>query len=498
MILLEMSVSASLLIIAIASVRMLAIDRLPKVTFVILWGIVICRLLIPFSITSPFRMQAGLDNWNSFLPGRPATTVVALPQAMALKPVINPAGPAALATPIPVALVLIVWGLGSLACASFFLITHIRALREYETALPINNPLIAAWLQSHRTIRPVRVRQFDRITAPLTYGIFRPVILLPEGLDWTDEKQIQYVLAHEFTHIQRFDTLWKWLLAVSLWIHWFNPLIWGMYVFANRDMELSCDEAVVRTFGATQRSSYARALIKLEERRSKYTLLDNNFSKDAIQERIHAIMKLKRISLAGMAVEVLLVIVAVILFATTGPMRIRLSMLGNGSVAAAAPVPQADSVILAGVTTLPDGNRQARPVAVNPLSAAYLAALSADAQSISVAQDLVQSTSPSNRSKVGSSSSISIKFKQAMDVSTLEYPNIIVLDDQHASVVDYLFNFNYDEKTHILHLDMKPDFNQNGQSGVGAGNTIQIFLTNKIKTAGGKYIDGDYVFSYRT
>ena len=330
MILLEMSVSASLLIIGITIVRVLAIDRLPKVTFVILWGIVVCRLLIPFSITSPFGMAAGFDNWNSFLPERSSTIIVALPQSTTIKPVMNPAGQAAAATPIPVDLVLIFWGLGSVACASFFLVAHIRSRREYETALPVDNPFIGEWLWSHKTIRPVRIRQFDQITAPLTYGVFRPVILLPKAMDWTDEEQIRYVLEHEFTHIKRFDTAWKWLLALSLWIHWFNPLIWGMYVFANRDMELSCDEAVVRTFGATQRSAYARALIKLEERRSKYTLLYNNFSKDAIKERIHAIMKLRRITLAGMAVAVLLVIIAVIIFAITGPMRLRLSTLEKG------------------------------------------------------------------------------------------------------------------------------------------------------------------------
>ncbi|MGD0877004.1 MAG: M56 family metallopeptidase, partial [Anaerolineales bacterium] len=399
MMLLEMSVAASLLIIAIAILRALAIHRLPKVTFVVLWGIVICRLLIPFSIISPFGGDAGFDKWNSFLPGRSSTTVVALPQTTIIKQVINPTWQAAAAMAIPVDLVLILWCLGSISCASIFLINHIRFQREYETALPIDNPVIAEWLRSHKTMRPVRIRQFDQITAPLTYGVFRPVILLPKVMDWRDEKQIQFVLAHEFTHIRRFDAAWKWLLAVSLWIHWFNPLVWGMYVFANRDMELSCDEAVVRTFGATQRSSYARALIKLEERRSKYALLYNNFSKDAINERIHAIMKLKRITLAGMAVAVLLVIIAVIIFATTGPMRLRLSMLEKGNMIAATPVSQAGSALLAGVTTMPNGNRLSQPVMVNPFGAAYLSALSADAKSISDAKDLIQSTSPSNQSK---------------------------------------------------------------------------------------------------
>jgi hypothetical protein len=194
---------------------------------------------------------------------------------------------------------------------------------------------------------------------------------------------------------------------------------------------------------------------------------------------------------------VLLVIIAVIIFATTGPMRLRLSMLEKGNMIAATPVSQAGSALLVGVTTMPNGNGIAQPVVVNPLSAVYITALSADAKSILDAKDLFQSTSPSNQSKVGPLSGIVIYFKQAMDVSTLEYPNIIVID-QHSTVVDYMFNFNYDEKTRILHLDMKPDFTQNGRSGVGSGNTIQVFLTNKIKTADGKFIDADYVFSYRT
>ena len=100
--------------------------------------------------------------------------------------------------------------------------------------------------------------------------------------------------------------------------------------------------------------------------------------------------------------------------------------------------------------------------------------------------------------KVSPFSNIVIKFKQDMDASTLVYPNIIILEDQHSTVVDYMFNFNYDAETHTLHLDMKPDFNQTRQSGVGNGNTIHVFLTNKIKTADGKFIDADYVFSYRT
>ena len=76
-----------------------------------------------------------------------------------------------------------------------------------------------------------------------------------------------YVLEHELVHIRRLDALWKPLLALTACVHWFNPLAWAMYVLANRDMELRCDEAVIRRFGADSRSAYALALLSMEENR---------------------------------------------------------------------------------------------------------------------------------------------------------------------------------------------------------------------------------------
>ncbi|MDR0197594.1 MAG: M56 family metallopeptidase, partial [Oscillospiraceae bacterium] len=135
----------------------------------------------------------------------------------------------------------------------------------------------------------------------MTYGIWKPVILLPKNTDWRDEPRLRYVLAHEITHIRRFDILLKWLLAAAVCVHWFNPLVWVMYILANRDIELSCDEAVVRTFGETAKSAYALTLIGLEERKSGFSPLCNNFAKNAIEERIESIMKIKKKTFAGMA-----------------------------------------------------------------------------------------------------------------------------------------------------------------------------------------------------
>jgi bla regulator protein BlaR1 len=301
---LEISLSASLLILAVFAVRALALHRLPKMTFVVLWGIALCRLLIPVSVTSRFSVYAALDRLPGLSPGSSASPIDRIVDQSAVAPVHT---------------VLLVWAAGTVACALYFLIPHLSYRRQYRTALPIDSAFITEWLRDHRTLRPVRVRQLDRITAPLTYGILRPVILLPKAMDLTDETQLAYVLAHELTHIRRFDTLCKWLLALCACIHWFNPLMWVMYVLANRDMEYACDEAVVRSFGASRRSAYAHMLLSLEEKRSRHTPLFSHFSKNANKERIHAIMKLKKTTVIGIAAASLLVIAVAVFFATTGP-----------------------------------------------------------------------------------------------------------------------------------------------------------------------------------
>jgi len=203
------------------------------------------------------------------------------------------------------------------ACALYFIAGYIKCRREFKTSLPVENDFAALWPREYPWRRPVQIRQSDRIKTPLTYGIFRPVVLLSKTTDWTDETQLRYILTHEFVHIQRFDTLTKLLLASVLCLHWFNPLMWVMYVLANRDIELSCDETVVQAFGETTKSAYAMTLIGLEERKNRLTPLCNNFSQNAIEERIVSIMKMKKTSLIGMILALALVIGIPTVFATS-------------------------------------------------------------------------------------------------------------------------------------------------------------------------------------
>ena len=93
------------------------------------------------------------------------------------------------------------------------------------------------------------IRRSDRISSPLTFGVLRPVILLPKSTDWSDEDALRFVLEHEFVQVRHFDALFKLALVAAVCIHWCNPLVWAMYILANRDIDLSCDEAVIRRFG---------------------------------------------------------------------------------------------------------------------------------------------------------------------------------------------------------------------------------------------------------
>lgn len=313
--LLKMSLSGAVLILVIAIIRGLLLHKLPKRTFLILWGVVLCRLLLPFSIPSQFSIYGAADiiksrayDTNLPLNGTPVTysgtaavnTVSALSEKGEIR--------------IPYFLIL--WLAGLLACALFFLITHLRCRREYKTALPVDIEFVKHWQLEHHIRRSVQIRQSDKIAAPLTYGIFRPIVLLPKKTDWADETQLRYILIHEVTHIRYFDTLLKLLMAAALCLHWFNPLVWLMYVTANRDIELSCDETVVKTVGEAMKSAYALILIGLEEKKSCHTPFVNNFSKNAMEERITSIMKMKKTSLGGILLACGLVLGITVVFTT--------------------------------------------------------------------------------------------------------------------------------------------------------------------------------------
>ncbi|WP_295735569.1 M23/M56 family metallopeptidase [uncultured Oscillibacter sp.] len=313
---LELSFSGAVFVLAIAAFRALTLRRLPKGTFVALWWLAAARLLLPVELSSRFSVYTLLEALRPkaapvepILPAAPVTPaalpVLIVPTQPAAAPMPQPA-------PAPFPVWTVLWISVGLLLAAWFLIRYVRWRRRFREALPADCPGLDAWFQLRRR---VQVRVTDQITAPLTYGLFRPVILLPRTMDFADEEALTCVLAHERAHIRRLDGLLKLALTAAVCLHWFNPAVWVLYVLGNRDMELRCDEAAVLALGEDSRERYALALIRLAENRN--VPLCGFAHRNGMEERIKAIMSIKKKSLLACFMALALVLGITTAFATS-------------------------------------------------------------------------------------------------------------------------------------------------------------------------------------
>lgn len=316
--LLQMSFLGTVIILLIVVLRAVLINRLPKKTFLILWWIALIRLLVPFSIKSVTSIYSLLQSiYSDINPVRTAQTTTFLPIHGNMPEIVNGLSEAMVQRTESISILSVIWLAGLLLCFGFFAVSYIKCYREFRFSLPVENDILEAWKEKHPLKRSLSIRQTETIAAPLSYGVIRPVILMPKNTEWKNIYQLRYVLEHEYVHIRRLDMLTKLIMIAAVCIHWFNPLVWVMYILFNRDLELSCDETVVRRFGMDIKSVYATALISMEEKKSGLTPLCNSFSKNAIEERIRAIMKIKKTSKFAVIISAVLVICVTGGFATS-------------------------------------------------------------------------------------------------------------------------------------------------------------------------------------
>ena len=309
--LLQMNMVVAILIVAIVTVRVLVLYKLPKKTFLFLWGVVAVRLLLPFRIPLPFNFFPD----NRALSGGTIADILEVIYVGGVPAQIQ--GPVEQATPMIFPFEA-VWLAGVCAVAGFFFVSYLRFHREAGAALPCDDKFVQRWLSEYPVRRMVNVRQTDRISSPLTYGILRPVILLPKTTDWQNEDMLRCILTHELVHIRHFDTLVKLVFAAAVCIHWFNPLVWVMYVFVNRDIELVCDEAATDELGQEDKKIYLNVLLAIEENRTSIAIpIASHFGKNSTKERISAIMRRRKHTLPMMisAAALVLCIGAVAVFA---------------------------------------------------------------------------------------------------------------------------------------------------------------------------------------
>ncbi|MFD1906000.1 M56 family metallopeptidase [Paenibacillus rhizoplanae] len=178
-----------------------------------------------------------------------------------------------------------------LGVAALLLITlaviYCRSKRELRTALPLQrqDPVIEAWRARHPLRRKLTILTFDRMDTPVTCGIWRPKIILPTTLNTRNAPAMNYILTHEYMHIRYFDTAWKLAASVALCLHWFNPLVWLMVFYLNRELEMVCDARVIRKLGEEHKADYALCLLEVAEQQKGFTPLYTGFSKKMRQKK---------------------------------------------------------------------------------------------------------------------------------------------------------------------------------------------------------------------
>ncbi|MDR1160667.1 MAG: DUF4825 domain-containing protein [Syntrophomonadaceae bacterium] len=276
---LNMSIAASVVIIAVCGAR-LFLRRAPKVFSYALWAIALFNLLCPFKLESVFSL-------NPFKPA-PIPLDIGMQAAPridsgvsiinnAVSAVLPAATPAASVNPLQVWTVAgaYVWLVGMSFMLIYAVVTYALLKRKLRFA----------------TKKKDDVYETDRIRSPFVMGFIRPKIYLPVGLP---EADLAYILCHERTHIKRRDYLVKPVAYLALAVHWFNPLVWLAYFLLNADMEMSCDERVLKELGGEVKTAYSNALLALSTGKRLVGLSPLAFGEDGVKNRVKNVLNFQK------------------------------------------------------------------------------------------------------------------------------------------------------------------------------------------------------------
>ena len=326
-IILEASVTAGIAVFAVMLIR-LAMKKAPKRWAYALWAVVFFRCLCPFSV------ESGLSVFNAVnaVPERTAEVeqLETLPQMAENSEIENilpvntnlntygyqtaaPVYPAvledvtaaeAVPTKKPVnkyAIMFAVWAAGAGAMALYGIVSYVLLMGRLRTAVKTEEG----------------VYESDRISTAFSAGFFPPKIYLPCGL-FEEEKKL--IVAHERVHIRRLDYIVKPVAFLALAVHWFNPLIWLSFALMTRDMELSCDEAVLKIFGAGEKKAYSEALLRVSMKRSgladNYGFLPLAFAETGIKGRVRNVLKYKKPTVIVTVIAAAVVVAACVVLGT--------------------------------------------------------------------------------------------------------------------------------------------------------------------------------------
>lgn len=305
--LLNLSISASWLVLAVLVLRLIS-KRSPKWVNVLLWGIVALRLVLPFSIESALSLIPSAETVSpaavQFAPAPTITSGVSV-----IDNAVNSslsehfaAVPTASVNPLYVWTEIAgwVWLIGLGAMLLYALVSYLRLRRRVSVSLPIQDHIYLC----------------DAISSPFILGVVKPRIYLPSGLD---EVQQQNVLSHERAHLARRDHWWKPLGFALLAVYWFNPVLWLAYTLLCRDIELACDERVIRTMDESAVKTYSTVLLACSMPRKAVITCPLAFGEVGVKERVKNALHYKKPAFWVVAASVAVCVVVAVCFLTNPP-----------------------------------------------------------------------------------------------------------------------------------------------------------------------------------
>ena len=305
--LLNLSISASWLVLAVLVLRLVS-KRSPKWVNVLLWGIVALRLVLPFSIESTLSLIPSAETVSpAAVQFDPAPTITS--GVSVIDNAVNPslsehfaAVPTASVNPLYVWTEIAgwVWLIGLGAMLLYALVSYLRLRRRVSVSLPVQDHIYLC----------------DAISSPFILGVVKPHIYLPSGLD---EVQRQNVLAHEQAHLARRDHWWKPLGFALLAVYWFNPVLWLAYTLLCRDIELACDERVIRTMDESAVKTYSTVLLACSMPRKAVITCPLAFGEVGVKERVKNALRYKKPAFWVVAASVTVCVVVAVCFLTDPP-----------------------------------------------------------------------------------------------------------------------------------------------------------------------------------
>ena len=332
-----MALYGSIMIVIVFLLRALLKNKLPKFVFPLLWGIVLLRFLIPFSISTPLSIPVPVNPYVLNETGVIDTIDLVEDKGM-MEPEIEPLPGTAYAVRVqeatfdPVGVTVthdltpFVWEyvipvayiLGIFITAGILGWQKYGYMRKLQNGLLVeHNETINAILRS-MDMGHVLVFTCDRIASPLVCGLLNPRIYLPTQMDFQNTVLLRYVLVHETMHIRRRDNWMKGILLIVLCLNWYNPLVWIMAVCLASDLECACDAAVLKTCGEEERKDYASSLLAMALTGRRTTLLYSAFSKTEVEKRVRNILRYKKITIVVLLFTVLFLTGSMMAFAAVG------------------------------------------------------------------------------------------------------------------------------------------------------------------------------------